>query len=140
MAIRTTSVETAPVVAEYGELAASEMTEDHFAAAESVKRQTVQSQHAGWKATADLQQPDDGRESTSVCDVANVDALPVFDWNQGGIAEAQANVIAAEQSVERVELSLQQRLAAVYQQYEQARKQAARYETTILQKARKIST
>ncbi len=63
--------------------------------------------------------------------------LPVNDWNQGGIAEAQANVIAAEQSVERVELSLQQRLAAVYQQYEQARKQTARYETTILQKARK---
>jgi cobalt-zinc-cadmium efflux system outer membrane protein len=63
--------------------------------------------------------------------------LPVFNWNQGGIAEAQANVIAAEQSVERVELGLQQRLAAVYQQYEQARKQAARYETTILQKARR---
>lgn len=63
--------------------------------------------------------------------------LPVNDWNQGGIAEAQANVIAAEQTVQRVELSLQQRLAAVYQQYEQARKQATRYETTILQKARK---
>lgn len=63
--------------------------------------------------------------------------LPINDWNQGGIAEAQANVIAAEQSVQRVELSLQQRLAVVYQQYEQARKQALRYETTILQKARK---
>lgn len=63
--------------------------------------------------------------------------LPINDWNQGGIAEAQANVIAAEQSVQRVELSLQQRLASVYQQYEQARKQALRYETTILQKARK---
>lgn len=63
--------------------------------------------------------------------------LPVNDWNQGGIAEAQANIIAAEQSVQRVELSLQQRLASVYQQYEQSRKQALRYETTILQKARK---
>lgn len=63
--------------------------------------------------------------------------LPINDWNQGGIAEAQANVIAAEQSVQRVELSLQQRLAVVYQQYEQARKQALRYETTILQKATK---
>ncbi len=63
--------------------------------------------------------------------------LPINNWNQGGIAEAQANVIAAEQSVQRVELSLQQRLASVYQQYEQARKQALRYETTILQKARK---
>lgn len=63
--------------------------------------------------------------------------LPVNDWNQGGVAEAQANVIAAEQSVQRVELSLQQRLATVYKQYEQARKQVARYEATILQKARK---
>ena len=63
--------------------------------------------------------------------------LPTNDWNQGGIAEAQANVIAAQQSVQRIELNLQQRLAAVYQQYEQARKQAARYETTILQKARR---
>lgn len=63
--------------------------------------------------------------------------IPVYDWNQGGIAEAQANMMAAEQAVQRVELSLQQRLATVYQQYEQARKQAARYETTILQKAKK---
>lgn len=63
--------------------------------------------------------------------------LPTNDWNQGGIAEAQANVIAAQQSVQRIELNLQQRLASVYQQYEQARKQAARYETTILQKARR---
>ena len=63
--------------------------------------------------------------------------LPINDWNQGGIAEAQAKVIAAEQFVQRVELSLQQRLASVYQQYEQARKQALRYETTILRKARK---
>ena len=63
--------------------------------------------------------------------------LPINDWTQGGIAEAQAKVIAAEQFVQRVELSLQQRLASVYQQYEQARKQALRYETTILRKARK---
>lgn len=61
--------------------------------------------------------------------------LPVNDWNQGGIAEAEANVMAAEQSVQRVELSLQQRLASVYQQYQQSKKQAQRYETTILEKA-----
>lgn len=62
--------------------------------------------------------------------------LPVNDWNQGGIAEAEANVLAAEQSVERVELNLQSRLAIVFQQYDQARKQTQRYETTILKKAR----
>lgn len=63
--------------------------------------------------------------------------IPVYDANQGGIAEAHANAIAAERAVERVELSLQQRLAAVYQQYEQARQQASRYDGTILKKARR---
>ena len=43
---------------------------------------------------------------------------------------------AAEQAVQRVELSLQQRLAAVYQQYEQARQQASRYDSVILKKAK----
>ncbi len=61
--------------------------------------------------------------------------VPIYDRNQGGIAEAHANVLAAEKAVERVELSLQQRFAAVYQQYEQARQQATRYEDTILKKA-----
>ncbi|MFT5094811.1 MAG: cobalt-zinc-cadmium efflux system outer membrane protein [Porticoccaceae bacterium] len=84
VAIRTTSVETAPVVAGYGELAASEMTEAHFAAAESVKRETVRSQHAGWKATADLQHPDDGRESTSVVAVA-------YEKPLAAVAEAERN-------------------------------------------------
>ncbi|MDA0587722.1 MAG: TolC family protein [Planctomycetota bacterium] len=63
--------------------------------------------------------------------------VPIFNRNQGGIAEAHAHAIAAERAVERVELSLQQRLAAVYQQYEQARQQASRYDATILKKARR---
>jgi cobalt-zinc-cadmium efflux system outer membrane protein len=63
--------------------------------------------------------------------------IPVFNRNQGGIAEAHANAIAAERAVERVQLSLQQRLAAVYQQYEQARQQASRYDGTILKKAKR---
>lgn len=63
--------------------------------------------------------------------------IPIYDRNQGGIAEAHANAIAAERAVDRVELSLQQRLAAVYQQYEQARQQASRYDGTILKKAKR---
>jgi len=62
--------------------------------------------------------------------------IPIYNRNQGGIAEAYANVIAAEQSVQRVELSLQRRLAVVYQQYEQARQQASRYDSVILKKAK----
>jgi cobalt-zinc-cadmium efflux system outer membrane protein len=63
--------------------------------------------------------------------------IPIYNRNQGGIAEAHANVVAAEQAVQRVELSLQQRLAIVYQQYEQARQQASRYDSVILKKAKK---
>lgn len=62
--------------------------------------------------------------------------IPIYNRNQGGIAEAHANVFAAEQAVQRVELSLQQRFAIVYQQYEQARQQATRYDETILKKAK----
>lgn len=62
--------------------------------------------------------------------------IPIYNRNQGGIAEAHANVLAAEQTVQRVELSLQQRFAIVYQQYEQARQQATRYDETILKKAK----
>jgi len=63
--------------------------------------------------------------------------IPIHERNQGAIAEARANIIAAERSALRVELSLQQRLAAVYRQYEQARQQATRYENVILQKAKR---
>lgn len=63
--------------------------------------------------------------------------VPLYNRNQGGIAEAHANAVAAERAVDRVELSLQQRLAAVYRQYEQARQQASRYDETILKKAQR---
>ena len=62
--------------------------------------------------------------------------IPVHDRNQGGIAQAQADAIAARQVVERIELHLQQRLAAVFLKYEQARQQAARYSGVILEKAK----
>lgn len=62
--------------------------------------------------------------------------IPVFDSNQGGIAEAQANVLVARQAAQRVELNLQQRLAVVFQRYDQARRQIERYDSVILKKAR----
>jgi len=62
--------------------------------------------------------------------------IPVNNWNQGGIAEAQANSIAAHKGVQQVELSLNFRLADVYRRYEQARQQAARYDDAVLAKAR----
>jgi cobalt-zinc-cadmium efflux system outer membrane protein len=62
--------------------------------------------------------------------------IPVHNRNQGGIAQAQADTIAARQVVERIELHLQQRLAVVFQKYEQGRQQAARYRGVILEKAK----
>jgi len=62
--------------------------------------------------------------------------IQAYDWNQGGIAEAEADAIAARKSVERVELSLSHRLANVFRRYEQARQQASRYSDTILGKAK----
>ena len=65
-------------------------------------------------------------------------SMPIlaYDWNQGGIAEAEADAIVARKSVERVELSLSHRLASVFRRYEQARQQTSRYGDTILGKAR----
>lgn len=62
--------------------------------------------------------------------------IPVNNRNQGNIAAAHANVAVAVRRVQRVELSLQQRLAVVFQQFEQSRQQAARYGDTILKKAK----
>ena len=39
-------------------------------------------------------------------------AVPLFDWNQGNIARAQADAIAARRNVDRVRLALQARLAS----------------------------
>ena len=53
--------------------------------------------------------------------------LPVFDRNQGSIQEAKSEMIASQRTVGRIELGLQQRLAAVFQRYENARNQVERY-------------
>jgi cobalt-zinc-cadmium efflux system outer membrane protein len=58
--------------------------------------------------------------------------LPVFDRNQGNIRRAQAELIAAEQEVHRLELQLRDRLAAVFQRYENAQQQVERYSRNVL--------
>ncbi|MEQ8786729.1 MAG: TolC family protein [Pirellulaceae bacterium] len=47
--------------------------------------------------------------------------IPWLNRNQGGIRAAEAEVIAAQRAVARTELSLQRRLATVYQHYATAR-------------------
>ncbi|MBL9164264.1 MAG: TolC family protein [Planctomycetaceae bacterium] len=61
--------------------------------------------------------------------------IPVFNRNQGAIAQANHEVMAARQALNELELSLQKRLAATYEQYSNARAQEERYREMILPSA-----
>ena len=62
--------------------------------------------------------------------------IPLFNRNQGNIRRAQAELAAARNEVQRVHLELQQRLAAVFEQYTTARYQVEKYSRDILPNAR----
>lgn len=62
--------------------------------------------------------------------------LPIWNRNQGGIRQAQAEVSEAERNLSRVELDLKRRLAIAFQQYVTARTQAETYSTQILPRAK----
>lgn len=53
--------------------------------------------------------------------------IPIWNRNQGGIRQAQADAAAAAQAVDRLALDLQARLAAAFQRYESARNQVDKY-------------
>lgn len=68
-------------------------------------------------------------------EIANVQIgvpLPFWNRNQGGIRRARAELAGAQGDVQRMELSLQQRLASAYQRYANARQQVDRYKREIL--------
>ena len=58
--------------------------------------------------------------------------IPLWDRNQGGIRQAQAEVTGAKQNVERVRLSLNRRLASVFRDYSDAAVTAENYSSEIL--------
>lgn len=58
--------------------------------------------------------------------------IPIFNRNQGATIKAQHEIAAAEQSLQQVELDLQNRLAPTFERYANARNQVERYRTTIL--------
>ena len=58
--------------------------------------------------------------------------MPLFNRNQGNIRRAEAELMAAKNEVQRVELELQQRLAAIFEQYTTARYQVEKYSRDIL--------
>ncbi|MEN6457910.1 MAG: TolC family protein [Thermoguttaceae bacterium] len=61
--------------------------------------------------------------------------MPIFNRNQGNIHRAEAELLAAQNEVQRVQLELQQRLATVFEQYETARYQVEKYSRDILPSA-----
>lgn len=63
--------------------------------------------------------------------------LPVFDRNQGNIAAALADLDRARREVQRLELSLRQRLATTFAEYLTARQTVEAYGTRILPNARR---
>jgi cobalt-zinc-cadmium efflux system outer membrane protein len=73
-------------------------------------------------------------------DVANVQVgipIPIFDKNQGNIRSAEAEWIAANKAVKRIELDLQDRLAVVYRQFANSRQQVDRYGQRMLPRAKR---
>jgi cobalt-zinc-cadmium efflux system outer membrane protein len=61
--------------------------------------------------------------------------LPIWNRNQGGIRQAEAEITQARRNADRVELDLKRRLAIAFQTYSSARAQADTYKTQILPKA-----
>jgi cobalt-zinc-cadmium efflux system outer membrane protein len=74
----------------------------------------------------------DNATGDNILGVQAVIPIPIWNRNQGGINKAQAEFAAAKSDVMRVQLSLQQRLAEVYERYSNARHQVERYEQNIL--------
>ena len=63
-------------------------------------------------------------------------ALPIHNRNQGNIARAEAQLIAACREVDRVQLALQERMAGVFEQYANAREEVEKYGRDILPNAK----
>lgn len=61
--------------------------------------------------------------------------VPVYNRNQGNIYKAQAELLAAQNDVQRVQLALKQRLTTVFEQYNNARFQVEKYQRNILPSA-----
>ncbi|MBI3472623.1 MAG: TolC family protein, partial [Candidatus Solibacter usitatus] len=61
--------------------------------------------------------------------------IPIFNRNQGGVAASQAMVDRARREAGRVELSVRARLAAAYQEYQDAVDTSATYRTQMIPRA-----
>jgi cobalt-zinc-cadmium efflux system outer membrane protein len=116
--------------------ASPEMTELRFAVERA--RWAVERSVAGRVPNVAVQA---GVQHDNVTDdtLANVEVsvpLPVFNRNQGAIAEAAGQLAAAQAALDRKEFELEQRLAAALRDYATARERTARYAEKVLPVAR----
>ncbi len=63
--------------------------------------------------------------------------LPIFNRNQGGIAEAEANLAIAEREGQRLQLLLRSRFSSAFREYRNAVVMAEKYRTEVIPRARK---
>ncbi|MBI2481314.1 MAG: TolC family protein [Planctomycetia bacterium] len=66
--------------------------------------------------------------------------IPFLNRNQGGIRQAENEIIAAQQAAQRVELGLQRRLARVFERYLTARNRVSNFRDGILRDAEESLT
>ncbi|WP_353620970.1 TolC family protein [Rhodopirellula sp. JC639] len=76
----------------------------------------------------------DAKETTATAGLGI--QVPIFDRNQGTIRQAELDFRRQQHEIRRTELELEQRLAAVYQQYLSALQVATEYKRMILPEAR----
>lgn len=62
--------------------------------------------------------------------------IPIFNRNQGGIAEAEAELAIAERELDRLQLLLRARFSASFREYRNAQQMVERYRTQIVPRAR----
>jgi cobalt-zinc-cadmium efflux system outer membrane protein len=62
--------------------------------------------------------------------------IPVLNQNQGGVRQAQNDLIAARRAAQRLELAFQQRLAPIFERYISGKNRVESYRNGILQDAR----
>lgn len=63
--------------------------------------------------------------------------IPLFNRNQGGVAAARADVERAQQEVQRVQLVLRERAAALLENYATSRSTVEKYRDNMIPRARK---
>ena len=111
------------------EIAAAAMAVDRARAAierervEPIPNVTVQGL-VNWQDNGIAGKPDGG--------VAVSVPIPIFNRNQGGVARAQQEFVAARRALTQLELDLQNRLAPTFERYANARNQVKRYRDVIL--------